>query len=307
MKTNLKLLSLLFATSLAGCPEQGGDVDSARNAFPKDLEIAVPEQASKLAAQLGELSPAYVTTRTVAAGLNGGMAWVGLTIRVITAFPVSDVQDDSLIWGPWTDALNPSIYRLRMTDNRDGSWDWSLEGHLKSQPTAAFRAAAYGTAHEGSPGRGTGTFTLDFEVSEELDPVGNNGHGKVVVTYDLESSPIVLTLDADRDDLDQPVQWHYDFRGHADGSGDFVLSAHADLDNGGADEVAEIRSRWNAQGAGRSDAHVSGGDLGVTVQVSASECWDTSFLRVYYADSANWLPTEGDPAACAFADASLPD
>ena len=40
-----------------------------------------------------------------------------------------------------------------------------------------------------------------------------------------------------------------------------------------------IRSRWNATGAGRADAKISGGDLsleGVT-EVTTSECWDSNF------------------------------
>ena len=42
------------------------------------------------------------------------------------------------------------------------------------------------------------------------------------------------------------------------------------------------------------------------ITVTASECWDTTFRRVYYTDSQQWQPTEGDAADCAFADADLP-
>jgi hypothetical protein len=300
-------MSALLAVSVAGCPEPGGDVSSARNAFPQNLEIKVPEAAGKVAYALGETSPAYAVTRTVAGYLNGGMAWVGLTIRVITAFPVSEIDGNTLIWGPWTDALNPALWRLRMTEVTPGTWEWALEGQKKSQPGSAYRATASGIAHVGRPLRGTGSYTLDFETAEELDPVGNDGRGVVSVTYDLESSPIVLTLDTDADEDGRPVSWHYEFRGNDDGSGDFQLRANADLGNGGAEEFAEIRSRWLSSGAGRSDARVSGGDLGVTVSVTASECWDTSFLRVYYADSANWLPTEGSAASCSISDTLFPD
>ena len=47
----------------------------------------------------------------------------------------------------------------------------------------------------------------------------------------------------------------------------------------------------------------TGGDL----EVTGSDCWSTTFVRTYYADSLEWAPTEGDPASCVFADQDLPE
>jgi len=60
-----------------------------------------------------------------------------------------------------------------------------------------------------------------------------------------------------------------------------------------------------ADGAGRGDARLAGGDLGSTEAI-ASECWSTLFRRTFYTDNVNFQPTEGDVADCAFATADLP-
>ena len=110
------------------------------------------------------------------------------------------------------------------------------------------------------------------------------------------------------DDLDNPASFDYFYDENEDGSGDFQFAIDANFEDSEtpANESALIRSRWLATGAGRSDAMLSGGDL-ADVEVSASECWDETFRRVYYSDSAEWQPTEGDASECAFSDAAMPD
>ncbi len=83
------------------------------------------------------------------------------------------------------------------------------------------------------------------------------------------------------------------------------MDAHDDVsdEKNTAKEDVQIRSRWNAQGEGRADITLSGGDVPQTYgTVSAIECWDSSFARVYYGDSVEYAPTEGDVAACAYSE-----
>ena len=84
----------------------------------------------------------------------------------------------------------------------------------------------------------------------------------------------------------------------------FAVQASMDA-NAAVQEDFVVRSRWLPTGAGRSDARLSGGDLG-SAQGIASECWDTSFDEVFYTDNVNYLPTEGSAASCAFTDVDLP-
>ena len=68
-------------------------------------------------------------------------------------------------------------------------------------------------------------------------------------------------------------------------------------------EDIAIVSRWQPDGAGRADVALEGGDVPAELgTVSAVECWGTDFARVYYADSVEFAPAEGDPTACVLGD-----
>ena len=51
--------------------------------------------------------------------------------------------------------------------------------------------------------------------------------------------------------------------------------------------------------AGRADLVATGGSLPVGFVVHATECWDTTFVRVFYTEDADPTKTEGDASACA--------
>jgi hypothetical protein len=195
-----------------------------------------------------------------------------------------------------------------MTASRQsgGDWTWTFEGRRKADGASApFKAFLTGVATPGRPGRGSGSFTIDFSVAEELDPVGNTGEGTLAVVYDLESEPKTLSVNWEDPALPQ-ASVDYAYSEALDGSGDFQFTAFGDTDDPGPlAETIEMRSRWNATGAGRGDARVHDGDLDLSV--TASECWGTAFTVVYRTDSAGWKPTEGDPAACAFANPAFPE
>ena len=85
-----------------------------------------------------------------------------------------------------------------------------------------------------------------------------------------------------------------------------VFNVEANVGGTALSENVTMRSRWLADGAGRGDARIAGGDLG-TAQAIASECWGTLFRRVVlHRQRRTSLPTEGDVAQCAFGTADLP-
>jgi hypothetical protein len=99
--------------------------------------------------------------------------------------------------------------------------------------------------------------------------------------------------------------WSASSTTNEDGTGILFVDAHDDVsdEKNTAKEDVQIRSRWNAQGAGRADISLSGGDVPQTYgTISATECWDSTFARVYYGDSVEYAPTEGDAAACAYSE-----
>ncbi|HVV83626.1 MAG TPA: hypothetical protein VHE35_11185 [Kofleriaceae bacterium] len=301
-------LAALVASGILGTSLTACVMEDAPTAIGKALptaaqvKINLPDTASSNA--VGQLSPWYVATRDVTRTLNGGTAWVLILVHTIVLFPPTATAGDTYTWGPWSQALDPAEYKLTVTALADGSYDWALDGHDKSQPAAAFETVIGGNAVPG----GTGRFTLDFDAAERVNPRENDGQGVIGAVYDVPARSLDLSADSvqDQDGTPTPVHADYRYREQADGSGDMVFSVLGDTDDPGSlPEQATIRSRWLATGAGRADLRLRDGDL--AAEVTASDCWSTSFLRVFYTDSAQWQPTEGDPAACAFADVDLPE
>lgn len=310
MKRLTLCASALCSLTLA-CKPQGG-VDEIRSALPTAEAVSVKVPDGAAARALGEMATFYTFTRQVSRDLNGGAAWTLILVRTIVSFPVTSIEGDTYIWGPWHEALSPSQYRLTVIQNSAGAYAWSLEGRrVADGDAAAYESVIAGVAEPGRPHRGAGTIVMDFDTAERLDPAGNDGEGRLEVEYDLETDPASIGMDYTRTAVGgggAPAEAtaHYEYREASSGAGDFVFAIHGDLDDtGSAAEDAQVRSRWLPTGAGRADIRISAGDLGAQVLIG-SECWDSSFARVYWSDSLGWAPTEGDAAACAFDQAAMP-
>ena len=138
-----------------------------------------------------------------------------------------------------------------------------------------------------------------------MNPIDTDpgARGSVDVRYDLAARHLDLTI-MSTDGNGQPVLADYAYNQTLDGGGDMVFEIDADAGGTPAQERVTLRSRWQSDGAGRADARLTGGDL--AAEAIASECWNTSFRRVYYTDNVSLAPTEGDVADCAFGAADLP-
>lgn len=309
------LIASSLAAGLAGCiKEQNEHADDVARAIPRaeEVRINLPQTEAEFQA-LGQIADYYRLTRNVTRSLNGGAAWVLIVVHaIVDNYPPTTVDGDVYTWGPWDDgALAPAIYRLVVTANDDGTYDWQLDGQSKTVAGAGFESIIMGHAvPDGIPDddvhHGSGDFTIDFDAGERVNPIDNTPDtGNVLVTYDLLER--IVTMHAEGvDELSNPATFDYFYDEQDDGSGDFQFAVEGDLEgNSSAAENALIRSRWQSTGAGRGDAMLSGGDLG-ELEVTATECWDAQFGRTYYADSLTWQPTEGEIGACAFADVALP-
>jgi hypothetical protein len=294
----------ILGASLVACVRQDDGPAAIGRALPTaaDVRIDLPESSSN-ANVVGALSPWYVATRDVTRVLNGGTAYVLIVVHTIVLFPPTVVDGDTYVWGPHSQALDPAEWRLTVTALADGSYDWNLDGRSKTEPGASFETIVGGNAVPG----GTGRFALDFDAAERVNPRENDGRGVIGASYDVPGRALDLAVDTVEDHGGTPTPVHYDYgyREAADGAGDMTFSIFADTEDAGAlPEEATLRSRWQHDGSGRADVRLRSGDL--PAEITASDCWDTRFARVYYTDSASWQPTEGAVAACAFAEVSLP-
>ncbi len=222
-------------------------------------------------------------------------------IHSIVQLPVSSVSGNVYTWGPGSQPLDPANYRLDVTANTDGTFDYVLSGQNKTQANAQFLAIITGHADPGD----NGTFTLDFDASAQVDPIDNaSNKGQIAATYDLVAKTLGLHIST-TDANNSPVVADYAYAQNPDDSGDMTFTADENVGGGPALENLTVRSRWLATGAGRADVRLDGGDLGATEAI-ASQCWNTNFLEVYYTDNVSFLPTDGDPTQCAYTDVDLP-
>lgn len=307
--------SLLSATALtlvaaAGCVQQDAAPDQIAKAIPTSDQVSIKLPAHAMRADapmVGQLATFYVETRGVTQMFNGGAAWVLVLVHTIVQFPVTSVNGNVYTWGPWSgNALDPANYKLDVTANADGTYDYVFSGAAKSDASQHFVAVITGHA-DPTPGelQGNGDFLLDFDAARAIDPVDNaNNKGQVEAHYDLKAKHLDLTI-MSTDASGAPASLDYSYDETADGGGDMTLDLLANVGGTAAAEDVTLRSRWKVTGAGRGDARIAGGDLGSN-QAIASECWDQTFARVFYTDSANFQPTEGDASACVFADVDLP-
>ena len=323
------LAGILFTSVLAtGCVQEEAP-DALAKAIPtaQSVRINLPDSAARVVgpsengvsstrnAVLGELAQYYVVTRNVTRDLNGGAGWVLTLVHAIVKTTPTTVDGNVYTWGPGSDALSPADYRLVVTANDDGSYDWTLDGKSKIGDMADFESLVYGHAIPGEvEHKGQGSFTLDFDAAERVNPIDNEPVGLVTVQYDLDNvntgfASLQMTIDSREIDdagVEQDVHFDYDYAEAEDGSGDFSFQINGDLDDDGSlQEDALIRSRWLATGAGRADVRVQGGDLD-TLVVEASECWNSNFGRVFYVDNQDWLPSDGNESDCSHATADLP-
>ena len=297
--------SVVLSLAATGCVKQDAPPDEIQRAIPTadQVQIKLPNNTART---LGQLANYYVVTRDVTRTLNGGTAWVLILIHAIVQQPVTSISGNVYTWGPGSQALDPADYKLDVTDNGDGTYDYVLSGKSKTIANAQFEAIIEGHA-DPRPGelQGNGDFSVDFDASKRVNPVDSgDAKGKVIVQYDLAARHLDMHAEAP-DANGQPASFDYAYNEMVTGGGDMVFNVTA---NGGGTALAEnmvIRSRWLADGSGRGDARLAGGDLG-TAQAIASECWSSLFRRTFYGDNVSWQPTEGSESACAFATADLP-
>ena len=291
--------------SLVACVKQDDPPRDIDRALPtsEQVSIKLPDSTART---VGQLAGWYVATRDVTRTFNGGSAWVLTLIHTIVRFPVTTIDGDTYTWGPWSGALDPAEYKLDVRVVGDGTYSYQLSGRSKTAAGAQFEVVIDGTADpRAGELQGSGEFLIDFDAGKRVNPIDSgDARGSVDVRYDLAQRHLDLAI-LSTDALGQPVQADYAYNQAADGGGDMVFDLSGNAGGGPALETVTLRSRWLASGAGRADARVAGGDLG-QIQATASECWDTLFRRVFYADSVSLSPAEGSEAACAYATADLP-
>lgn len=312
-----RFTAILAAAIFAGCGAT--DIEEFRAASPsrQGIDIKTPSSDGRALtssdvgetqqALLGQIAPWYVTTRLTTESINTATAAVLGWCEKIVSYDPTTISGNQAVWGPFAEPLSPNTFKFTVTKNSDGSFEYALEGKHKSAADASFAVLISGRHVPGGAKHvGKGTFTLHWEAIRGLDALQTNT-GEASFTYERNAHMDVAIGLSVRDSSGKTIA--YQFNQVAGGEGSFEFATQLDWKelpaNTSALERFSIKSRWTNSGAGRADLKASGGDL--AQDVTLSECWSTSFLRVYYADSLGFTQTEGSEGACAFAPASYTD
>jgi len=308
LKSALAATAAVF--SLVACVKQDDSPSDIVHALPtaEQMSIKLPDNAARTADAnlLGQTATWYIATRNVTRTVNGGAAVVLTVLHRIVQFPATTISGNVYTWGPSSEALSTTEYKLTVTAVGDGTYTYQLAGRLKNATSAPFEVVIDGTADpRAGDQRGSGHFLMDFDAARRVSPVDNrDSHGSIDVRYDLAQRHLDLTVTT-TDAADKPVAVDYAYNETAEGGGDMVFAISLNAGGTAQLESLTLRSRWLATGAGRADARASGGDLGDR-QITSSECWNTTFQRVYYTDPLGLAGAEGVESDCAFATADLP-
>jgi len=306
--------------------DDDSDLQDFLDAIPDEdsIRLSLPEEGSK---GLGELAWLYEETVDFTRDVNGHVLMFLSWIDEITSYPPSGHEDDTYTWGPWKGSgLSMAELKFEMSRVSGQHFTYELFGRPKDTDDP-WTKLWWGevTASEDTQRRGIGTFTIDFDATYSVDQTLDN-EGSVIVDYDTvtDGREIDVTyvefMSEDYPDA-EPVSGTYEYHDHADHHGEFLFDALIDLHyeeyHGSQYSKREhiyFNTRWQGDGAGRSDADATGGDL-PDIEVCGSpiehyllsECWGDDFLRDYFSvdvitedDNEYNIEEEGDPDSCVF-------
>jgi hypothetical protein len=299
---------------LSACGTFGAGSPYHDDLLPKEEQVRINlpvEGGAAKGAETGDFARYYAVTRVVTENVNGLIGFVlGTVAYVVTLEPQwSDTDTNTAVWGPYSDSgLDPVETGLWVREEDDGSYSWAIfevptggDIDTESKVIVAGVVDAGATAEDAS-----GQFAVDFDTAAAMDPAERIvGAFSVEYAYDADGVDAVAGFDnygyVDGERVDALYAYTEDYAG----AGDMDIAWLDDVNASGTDEVLAMRTRWEATGDGRSDAIVTGGDLGVE-SVTASECWGSDFIESYWTDTIGMYEPVGDVGACAYADAELP-
>jgi hypothetical protein len=307
-------LGLLVVASAPGCVIKAEDDASRfRQAIPasSDVKLAIPKDGAtsgtKSFSTKGGDAPApyakyYRFTRDMADSVDWGTAEILGLVWIIVHSPPTHVDAKHAVWGPGSgNALDPVVWRMTVTEVGPDEYEYVLAGRPKASTSEAdFRAVITGHGWgEKHPLHRKGNFAWDNDAYRALDPARAKDDGNVKVDFDLRTYPATIVAEA-HTVADAKGWFKVGVTHEKNGGGAVDVSALGDTDDSKLTKLENVvlHSRWNETGAGRADAQITGGDAPSTID--ASECWSSSFYRVYYKDTLSFEPASGLESSCVY-------
>jgi len=238
--------------------------------------------------------------------LNGlTLEALGIVDLVISTRPAT-YEEDLRIWGPdYTEAYGLT-YALSVA--RDGADRFDYQFHAApGDVDSANQRVMWGQYRRDGDGVGTGSFVLDLDVVADLAEAPEFG-GRVGVVHDVADDG-TMWIGMDLRDAALPetmtvvVDGTYAFRDTGAG-GELCYDARYPLFEVESWEDLHAYARWTADGRGRADGTIRGGEFGAAT-LQFTECWDATGTTTYFWDDAG--TEDGDPTTCPDDAYHLPD
>ncbi|MBN2800171.1 MAG: hypothetical protein JXX28_13610 [Deltaproteobacteria bacterium] len=295
--------------TLSACGTEAADPGAFAEILPDQrVMIDLPVDYAG-AAREREWSQLYLHTAMATENVNGLIGSVLTLVDTVTALPPSwsDEEDNTAVWGPFTDPLNPAETVLWVHyDEPTDVYTWVFGQRPKNMGEVEWIQVVAGQVNEGATEEASdGWFAIDFDKLHELDPT-HTATGRFVTEYDVAQDQVsAQAIFDDFADGDGPTDAVYRYEQVVGGEGAMQLMQTVDIHGDQSlDELLAIHSRWLNSGEGRGDAWVTGGDLGDAVG-TLSECWGPVFDVVYSLNNWDESPEQGDVGECAFAEAEF--
>ncbi len=311
-------ISLTIGVGCEPAPVESDVPDSYRSVLPDDRVKVQLDTDYSGSRDLGQLADAYVQTAQITNDVNGFIGGVLDHVDNATDYPPAwtSTEEATAVWGPYGDDTDPSEVALMVGyDEATDIYTWVIA--LRERGSIEwddFEPFVVGQVEENATEEDSnGWFYLDFDVVA-AHGMGDGAQGRFVTEYDVNPDGSAEAAAGFEDFVpqgeDQAINAFYKYSNAADGSGamDLVYEGDVDGDPTSAKETHAVRTRWMADGSGRGDAGVGGGDLGDFVGWQ-SECWGAGpdFGRTFYANNWDMESIEGDREACVFTDEDFSD
>lgn len=301
MLTRLTVIAGLLAITAACTPKVEGPDTTV---LPDDrVLVDLPTDDGGADRTLGQQGEIWRLGAEVTGGVNGLITSVLGTIDEVVGFEPSGSFDDSAYtWGPWRDETTQVESRFWMlVDDDSAQITWGMQGRpLGSTDDNAYEDLVLAQIEPGATDADSkGWFAIDFDAAKTLNPAQAEV-GKFVSQYELTGDSVKASAafeDFIGDD-GKKVDGIFGYDQVVGDAGTFDFISSNDMTGNTTDELVFVKVRWAADGAGRGDAIVTGGDVGL-LQARASECWDTTTALIY--EENNYEPhVDGLETDCAY-------
>jgi hypothetical protein len=300
---------LAVVVLLAGCPApETLEFETAVPAID-DLEYRFPCDPALLgegcAAPTLDQAFYYQVTNLTVEGVNRGTRAIYAAVSFLFAQRAKFADQNRVRWGPTQALFREEQYTIEVERLGPGRFRYVLRAKMRDQADSEYVDLLAGETEGDGAGR-FGSLGIDFEAANEFSPDAHPSRGRIALTWDsrafaMDLGPRVVETTFDgyvAPDGRGPFNATFRYAENTDGSGSIDFSVKTDsADVGTLEEDFTGVTTWRADGSGRADAELSGGDfLGFSIE--ATECWDSRFRSTYYLDTADIVATHGDPTTC---------